>query len=223
MDPIVPTAPSLSERFTGVLRVLLQAAVTQRLCNRLSPALMLLVHTRLTAVTQHFQRLAAAIAAGTYRPRKPAATPRAAPATPQPPARPEPRARKRDPQTSRRGWLAALLPDVPAHRGRLLTVTRTPEMAALMAVAPVSLKRRVRSLYWALGFPPPPVLALPARPRPPRPPKPPKPPKERKRKPRPEDYPSKLPPGVPEWMRMTPSQLKRWSLAYREWVKVQMS
>ena len=97
-------------------------------------------------------------------------------------------------------------PDASAALTRWLTdAAVTRRCSSPLAAGPPALRRKVRSLCWMLDLTPPPVLA----------PCP--------RKPHAKDYPPERPPGVPEWMRMTPSQLKRWSLAWREWVKLQTS
>jgi hypothetical protein len=162
MSTTVTPPRSPTELMTGFLRQLLDAAVTQRHCSLLAPVLLGLIHHRLRTIRERFERLAAAVAAGTWRPRAQSAAPRQIPTDRKPPQKP-------DSPMRRRGWLAALLPQAAAHRGQLLHMTRQPEMAALLETAPVALRRTVRQLYWMLGFKPPSILALPKRPRPPKP------------------------------------------------------
>jgi hypothetical protein len=73
-----------------------------------------------------------------------------------------------------------LLPPTNAYASQLEYLLRDPEMAALVAAAPASLGRPLRSLCRMLGLTPPPILAPPPRPAKPKPapaaPKPPKPP-----------------------------------------------
>ncbi len=65
-----------------------------------------------------------------------------------------------------------LLPETAAYGTQLQALCAAPEMAALLAAAPASLGRPLRSLCHMLGVRPPPILAPPPRARPePRPPK----------------------------------------------------
>jgi len=60
--------------------------------------------------------------------------------------------------------LKPLLPDTNGFRAQLENLLRDPDMAELLAAAPASLGRPLRSLCWMLRLTPPPLTA---RPRPP--------------------------------------------------------
>jgi hypothetical protein len=121
----------------------------------------MLIMARVMDIRQRFRRLAERIAAGTYRPMRPSATPRRRPANPRP--------RQPSPLPSRFNWLEPLLPEAQQARAALLHLFQDPEMAALMEIAPEGMRRPIRSLCWMVGATPPPVLARPRRP--PRPPR----------------------------------------------------
>jgi len=190
--------PTPAERFADILWYLAQAVVT-RSAFGLSQPLINLIVTRIRDAKQAFARLAARIEAGTYAPRRRASTPPRPPAVQKPRPPPNPLARKF-------GWLLPLVPAAVASRGHLENLLRNPEMAALLAAAPGSLRRPIRSLCWMLRVEPPAILALPRKPRPPRPPqdKPPRP----RREPLPPYYPP-TPPEAPAWMHGMP-RLTRW-------------
>src|SRR6202012_5167688 len=118
----------------------------------------------LQAIKFSFERLAARIAAGTYKPRQPA-KPRQPPADPPTERKPRPK-----PMVQYRyGWLRKLLPETVFSRLYLERLFEDAEMRALMAAAPEAMRRPLRTLCHTLDVPPPAVLALP--PRPPRRPK----------------------------------------------------
>jgi len=192
--PIPPPTPA--ERFADILWYLAQAVVT-RSAFGLSQPLIVLIITRIRDAKQAFARLAARIEAGTYAPRRRSSTPPRPPAVRKPRPPPNPLARKF-------GWLLPLVPAAVVFRGQLETLLRDPGMAELLAAAPVSLRRPIRSLCWMLRVSPPAIL--------PRPPAKPRPPREKKPRPRREPLPPYYPPTPPEapaWMHGMP-RLTRW-------------
>jgi len=196
----VPTATpphTAAERFADILWYLAQAVVT-RSAFGLSQVLIALIVTRIRDAKQAFARLAARIDAGTYAPRRRSSTPPRPPAVQKPRPPPNPLARKF-------GWLPPLVPGAVVFGGQLETLLRDPGMAAILAAAPVSLRRPIRSLCWMLRVRPPDILARPAKPRPPR---------EKKPRPRREKLPPPYPPTPPEapaWMQNWPRSATRWT------------
>ena len=196
-----PQRPSLGEWFGRIVRIVHEAVVSRGCASLLTPSEVARIGRRLKAIRLHFERLAAAIAAGTYRPRSPATAPRRAPAVAPVPPPPDSPMRVR-------GWLAALLPDTAAqHRSHLRDLLQDSGMATLMEQAPVSLVRSVRSLCFMLKLDPPKtLLALPKRPGKPKaapeqqekPEKPKNP--EKPEKPDIRRHRTDPPPGAPEWM-----------------------
>ena len=196
----MPTAtPPLTaaERFADILWYLAQAVVT-RSAFGLSQPLINLIITRIRDAKQAFARLAARIDAGTYAPRRRSSTPPRPPAGQKPRPPPNPLARKF-------GWLPPLVPGAVVFGGQLETLLRDPGMAAILAAAPVSLRRPIRSLCWMLRVRPPDILARPAKPRPPREKKP-----RPRREPLPPPYPP-TPPDAPAWMQNWPRSGTRWT------------
>ena len=194
----VPPTPTPAETFASILWCLTQAVVT-RTAFGLSQPLIALIVTRIRDAKQAFARLAARIDAGTYAPRRRSATPPRPPAVRKPRPPPNPLARKF-------GWLLPLVPAAVASRGHLENLLRDPEMAAILAAAPVSLRRPIRSLCWMLRVSPPAIL--------PRPPAKPRPPREKKPRPRREKLPPPNPPTPPEapaWMQNWPRSRTRWT------------
>ena len=191
--PIQPPTPA--ETFASILWCLAQAVVT-RSAFGLSQPLIVLIITRIRDAKQAFARLAARIEAGTYAPRRRSATPPRPPAVQKPRPPPNPLARKF-------GWLMPLVPGAVVFGGHLDSLLRDPEMAELLAAAPVSLRRPIRSLCWMLRVEPPKILARPAKPRPPREKKP-----RAKRETLPPYYPP-TPPNMPAWWA-DPPRLTRW-------------
>jgi len=192
-----PPTPTPAERFADILWCLAQAVVT-RSAFGLSQPLINLIITRIRDAKQAFARLAARIEAGTYAPRRRSSTPPRPPAARKPRPPPNPLARKF-------GWLMPLVPNAVVFRGQLETLLRDPEMAALLAAAPVSLRRPLRSLCWMLRVEPPKILARPAGPAQPRKPRPPRP----RREPLP-PYRPPTPPDAPAWMQNWPPSRTRW-------------
>jgi hypothetical protein len=136
-------------------------------------SLIALIIDRIRGINQRVASLAARIGAGDHLPRRFA--PR------RPPAAPRPRAPAKLPQKF--GWLLPLVPDAVGYRSQLENLLRDPEMAALLAAAPASLSRPLRSLCWMLRLTPPDILARPPSARPKsRPPKPERPPTEKRPK-----------------------------------------
>jgi hypothetical protein len=119
--------------------------------DRLSYLLIGRIAGRILAIKQSVARLAARIAAGTYAPRRFAR--RRSPGVPRP----------RPPDTLPRtfGWLLPLVPEAVVFRAQLESLLQDPEMAGLLAAAPASLARPIRSLCWMLRVDPPPILAPP--------------------------------------------------------------
>jgi hypothetical protein len=153
---VVPAPPTPAERFSAILFWLSQA-VGARSGAGLSFSLIALIVDRLRRIKQRFAHIAAGVGAGTYRPRRQAAAARPGQPPPQP-----------DKLPKEFGWLLPLLPDAVAYRSQLEQLLADPEMAALLAAAPASLRRPVRSLCRMLAISPPPVLAKPAKPGKPR-------------------------------------------------------
>ena len=191
----MPPPPTPAERFASILHGLAHAVVT-RTAFGLSGPLIALIINRIREIKQSFARLAARIEAGTYAPRR--STPRRPPALrrPRPPS----------PLSRKFGWLQPLVPDAVCYRSYLVDLLRDPEMAALLAAAPVSLARPLRSLCRMLRVEPPEILPRrPAKPRKPR---------EKKPRPRREKLPPfypPTPPDAPAWMQNWPRSGTRWT------------
>ena len=188
-----PLAPV--ECFGTLIRWLTQAVVT-RTHFGLPQSLIGHIIDRLRGINQRLKRIAARLHDGTYAPRRFA--PR------RPPAKPPPRPPDRLPRTF--GWLLKLVPEATGYRSQLEYLLRDPEFSALIAAAPASLGRPLRSLCWMLRVTPPELLAPPKRPR-----KPPKPRKPRKPRPAPlpPPRPPPTPPEAPAWMHGMPRSA-RW-------------
>ena len=149
-----PAPPTPAERLAGFVRLLSLAVVTRGLFFQLiAPARAAWVADRLKTLRDRFNRLAARIAGGTYRPRQTAAR--------RPPAAPRPRAESPIPR--RRGWLGEALPEAAQYRGMLLHLLNDPQTRALAATAPAEMGRILRPLCWMLNLAPPPCLAAPKR------------------------------------------------------------
>ena len=144
-------APAPVERFATFIRELTLAVTAMSGGDRLSYLLIGLIIDRLRGIKQRFVRLAARIQAGTYAPRRFAGR--------RSPAVRRPRTPGKLPTTY--GWLLPLVPEALAFRSQLGGLLRTPEMAALLAAAPASLARPIRSLCWMLRLDPPPILPPP--------------------------------------------------------------
>jgi hypothetical protein len=166
--------PSPAERFATCLQWLTKAVVAMMGGERLPLLLIGQIVDRIRRIKQRFATLAARIAAGKYVPRTGSAPPRKRPGQTPPPKGPLP---------NTFGWLLKLVPEAVQYRGQLEYLLQDPEMAALLAAAPASLRRPLRSLCWMLHLTPPPILAPPpsAR-RKTRPPKPERPPAEKRPK-----------------------------------------
>ena len=194
-----PRSPA--ECFDTLVAWLSRAVVARMGGGLLSQLVIGHIIDRLRGIKQGFARLAARIAAGTYRPRR--ATPRG------PLATPRPRPPDRLPRTF--GWLIPLVPDATGYRSQLEFLLRDPGFAALLAAAPASLGRPIRSLCWMLRVTPPEILAPPKRPR-----KPPKPrePRQPRPAPLPPPRPPPTPPEAPAWMHGMPRSA-RWPTGRR--------
>ena len=183
------------ERFASLLAWLTGAVVTRNHFGLPLPLIALIV-TRIREIKQHFARIAALIRNGNYAPR------RFAPRRPQ--AEPKPRPPSKLPQKF--DWLLPLVPGAVGSRSQLQHLLRDPEMAALIAAAPASLGRPLRSLCWMLGLRPPEIQALPATPRKPRQ-KPPPAPEASAPEPPPPPPPPPFP-EPPEWLRGLPQSAR---------------
>jgi len=147
-----PPTPTAAERFASfLLHVIL--GVAARSGAGLPFPLIGLIGNRLRRIKQSIARLAAKIREGTYAPRRFA--PRSKPADPKP--------RQPSKLPSKFGWLLPLVPDAVAYRSQLEHLFRDPEVMALLAAAPASLGRPIRSLCWMLRVTPPDILAPPPR------------------------------------------------------------
>jgi hypothetical protein len=124
--------------------------VAQTLGGPLSPRLIGWIVVRITLAIHRVADIAARVAAGTYRPRRPAAAPRRAPGRPPP---------RNGPAPKQCGWLVPLLPFGGAQRAALDQMLRDPEMVALMQAAPAPIGRVLRPLCWMLALDLPPALA----------------------------------------------------------------
>ena len=187
-----PITPSPVDRFVALIACMTRVVIARSAGERLSGLLVGLLIERLKGIRQRFNEIAASVQAGTYVPR------RSAPRPPGPKQYTVRRPRQPSPLPPlTRGWLLKLVPEAAANGSQLQFLFRDPAMAALLAAAPASLGRPLRSLCWMLGATPPPVIAPP--PRPARPPKPrtPRP----KREPLPPAYPITSP-DAPAWMRL---------------------
>ena len=167
-----------------------------------------LIAGHLFPIRDILRRTVERIEKGTYRPRR--TSPRKSPTpTDRPPRPPKPP----DAIEKKFGWMVPLAPQVPFFRGHVEALLKEPDMVALLATAPTTLGRPIRSLCWSLRLKPPPILARPKRPRPPKPPSAAAPAAERPAAPKagratrsPRRHPPKLPPlppaaGVPRALR----------------------
>ena len=189
-----PDSSTPAERFAGALRQLIFVVATMGGGDRLSSLLITLIVDRLRSIKLSFARIAARVAAGTYAPRTRSAAPPKRPAAPKKPG-PETRLPRHV------GWLLKTVPLTVQARGQLEFLFQDPEMQALLAAAPKSLGRPLRSLCRLLAIRPPPLVALPAKYSLPRKPRP-------VREPPVPMYPP-LPPNMPAWWRDAP-RLTRW-------------
>jgi hypothetical protein len=152
--PLTPT-----EWFASIMLWLTRAVDGPSMFGPFSRPLALLIMGRIRTINQAFARIAERIRAGTCIPSRPAETPR---------QRTGPHPRGKSPLPQGFAWLVKLLPETAVYGSQLQFLFADPAMAALMAAAPNSLGRPVRSLCHMLGIAPPAILAPPARPRPPR-------------------------------------------------------
>jgi hypothetical protein len=123
--------------------------VTRNLVGRLASPLLRLITDRLRGINQKFKRLADALAAGTYKPRRYHGRKPAAAAKP----------RQKSPLPLKFGWLLALAPELIGNRSQLQHLLQDPAMVALIAQAPAPMARILRPLCWMLRLEPPPILA----------------------------------------------------------------
>jgi hypothetical protein len=192
-----PPNPAPVEKFASLIRWLTQAVAAMSGGDRLSYLLIGLITERLRRINQCVKRIAAFVGDGKYAPR------RFAPH--RPPADPKPRPPNQLPQKF--GWLLPLVPEAVVFRSQLERLLRDPEFSALLAAAPATLGRPLRSLCWMLRLTPPDILAPPAKP--PRPRKP-RPAKAARPPPLPPIGPPPTRPDAPAWMHMMPPSRTRW-------------
>ena len=147
--------PTAAERFASFLLHVIQG-VAARSGAGLSFPLIALIGNRIRLIKQAVARLAALVRDGKYAPRRFA--PRRGSESP------KPRQPSKLPQKF--GWLLPLVPDAVVWRSQLESLLRDPEVVALLAAAPASLGRPLRSLCWMLCLRPPDILAPPRRARP---------------------------------------------------------
>src|SRR5580658_550622 len=150
--PPPPLRPA-PERFAAILHALVWAVAKQTGWG-LSHQLIGLISLRIIRIKDRFIRLAARIAAGTFKPRQPSATPRRTPETPPKPPPPSP-------LPTRPGWLLPLEKSAVHHRGAIEILFQDPEMVALMAAAPEAMEKVLRPLCRMLRLDLPPVLVRP--------------------------------------------------------------
>jgi len=142
--------PDPAECFATLLHWLGQAVDSRGLTGRLALPLVVLILNRIREIQQRFARLAARIRASRFSARR--STPRRH--TGRTPRRPS-----ELPQGA--AWLIKLVPEAAASASQLRFLFVDPEMAALLAAAPASMARPIRSLCRMLGVDPPPILAPP--------------------------------------------------------------
>ena len=193
-----------AERLAALLVRLTQLVAEMSGGDRLSYFVIGLISIRLIDIRQCFRRVAARVAAGTYFPRtrtairKESVAPEKTPAEPeQKPAAPAISPAQKLPR--HKGWLLKMVPNAVWSRGFIEKLFNDPEMLALMAAAPKTLGRPVRSLCRALALPVPAPVALPKKPREPRP--------RWKWVKVPYERPPS-PPDLPEWIRTMPQSAK---------------
>ena len=131
-----------------------------------------LIAGHLFPIRDILRRTVERIEKGTYRPRR--TSPRTSPQTAPPPEARKPRPPKPpkppDAIEKKFGWMVPLAPQVPFFRGHVEALLKEPDTVALLATAPTTLGRPIRSLCWSLRLKPPPILARPRRPPKPKPP-----------------------------------------------------
>ena len=147
----IPPPRSPGECFATLLRCLGHAVVAMMGGERLSLQVIALIMGRIREINQGFARLAARLAAGTYKPRRYHGRKAAAP-----------RPRRRSPVPQNFGWLLPLVPQAVQYRAQVEhLLLRDPAMAALIQAAPAPMARVFRPLCWMLRLEPPPILARP--------------------------------------------------------------
>jgi hypothetical protein len=146
MPVLPPRTPA--ECFSGIILWLSLTVDGHSTWGRLARPLALLILDRIGRINQRFARLAARIVAGTYVPRRSA---------PRSPAVRRPR--RPNPLPQGMAWLLKLLPEVAAYGSQLQFLLADPAMVTLLANAPTTLHRPLRSLCRMLGVAPPPLPA----------------------------------------------------------------
>jgi hypothetical protein len=163
-----PQPPGPTEPLRRLLNALIRAAAVRLNYAKgqaIPNSVIGFVGIRLCNMRLFIDRIAEMIREGTYAPR-----PRKPSESAEPRKTPEQKPKPHGWVPQKFGWFAALLgDDAAAFRGALRDALRDPEVMKLIAAAPVTLGRPLRSLCWMLKFTPPEVLAPPKRPRKPRP------------------------------------------------------
>ena len=175
--------PTPAQRISSLLNRLIMAVDSHRLTGRLAVPLALLIVTRLIDIRMRIARLAARLAAGPITPRKSGGPrPGRRPGTP-----------NRFPTNP--AWLIKLVPGAAASASQLRHLFTDPDMAALLAAAPATMLRPLRSLCRMLDV----ELPIPRPPRPARPKPPAKPAKPPSRPSRPRYvFGLRYPPPLPD-------------------------
>ena len=156
----MPNQPPAPERFATLLLWLGKAVDTLYHAGIIAAPLFILLQHRISGIKRRFARLVARLASGKFSPRK-SSGPR--------PGRPTGR---KNVLPSGPCWLIKLVPAAAASASQLRFLLADPEMAALLAAAPASASRPIRSLCRALGVEVPEILPPPVDKRPKKPPKP---------------------------------------------------
>jgi len=161
---VTDASPTPTERLSGILNWLVRAVDSRAHTGQLARPLVALIVHRLILMRQAIARAIARMAAGKISPRKSggprpgrkAGTPNRFPTSP--------------------AWLIKLVPEAAAGASQLRHLFTDPEISALLAAAPASLARPLRSLCRMLDV----ELPIPRPPRPARPKPPAKPAKPAK-------------------------------------------
>ena len=153
---VTDAPPTPTERFSGILNWLVRAVDSRGHTGQLARPLVALIVHRLILMRQAIARAIARMATGKMTPRKSggprpgrrAGTPNRFPTSP--------------------AWLIKLVPETAAGAWQLRSLLTDPEVLALLAAAPATMLRPLRSLCRMLDVEPP----IPPPPRPARPKKP---------------------------------------------------
>ena len=152
----MPHPPTPTKRFSAILNWLVMAVDSRGHTGQVARPLVALIVHRLILIRQAIARAIARTASGKM--------------TPQRSGGPRPGRKAGTPNRlpTRPAWLIRLVPETAAGASQLRHLFTDPEISALLAAAPASLSRPLRSLCRMLDVEPP----LPPPPRPARPKKP---------------------------------------------------